>query len=112
MGMDELAQHPYLSLKSAHTTGMHERVLKAFRDAGQEPRILCECSSVTIILSLVAAGIGAAILPKSVLTTFPLPSIRMFELDCEPFYSEVGLIWIKDRYLSKSARHFIEVFSS
>jgi len=112
MGMEELARHPFLSLKSAHTTGMHERVLKAFHDAGEEPRILCECSSVTIILSLVAAGIGAAILPKSVLTTFPLPSIRMVELDCEPFYSEVGLIWIKDRYLSRSARHFIEVFSA
>jgi len=112
MGMEELARHPFLSLKSVHTTGMHQRVLKAFHDAGQEPRILCECSSVTIILSLVAAGIGATILPKSVLTTFPLPSIRMFELNSEPFYSEVGLIWIKDRYLSKSARHFIEVFSA
>src|SRR5690606_40150448 len=67
MGMGTLAQFPFLSLKSDLTTGMHDRVLKIFRESGHEPRILCECSSVAIILSLVAAGIGATILPKSVL---------------------------------------------
>jgi len=111
MGMGELSEHPFLSLKSDHTIGMHERVLKAFRESGYEPHILCECSSVAIILALIAAGIGATILPKSVITSFPLMNIRMVELSHEPFYSEVGLIWIKNRYLSKSARHFIETFA-
>src|SRR5690606_39235337 len=97
MGMGTLAQFPFLSLKSDLTTGMHDRVLRTFREAGHEPRILCECSSVAIILSLVAAGIGATILPKSVLASFPLTNIVMYEMTHTPFYSEVGLIWIKDR---------------
>ncbi|MFC0212968.1 LysR family transcriptional regulator [Paenibacillus chartarius] len=111
LGMEALAEHPFLSLKSNMTTGMHDRVLKAFHESGHEPRILCECSSVAIILALVAAGIGATILPKSVLASFPLTSITMYELAHTPFYSEVGLVWIKDRYLSKSARNFIETFA-
>jgi LysR family transcriptional regulator, salicylic acid-responsive activator of bsdBCD len=111
MEMGALAQYPFLSLKSDLTTGMHDLVLKTFHESGYEPRILCECSSVTIILALVAAGIGATILPKSVVASFPLASVVMFELAHTPFYSEVGLIWIKDHYLSKSARNFIETFS-
>ncbi|MCC2686673.1 MAG: LysR family transcriptional regulator [Paenibacillaceae bacterium] len=110
LGMAELAQYPLLSLKSNLTTGMHNRMMEAFREAGQEPHVLCECSSITVILSLVAAGIGATILPKSVIASLPLPGIAMRELALTPFYSEVGLIWIKDRYLSKIARNFIEMF--
>ncbi|PYE45824.1 LysR family transcriptional regulator [Paenibacillus barcinonensis] len=108
--MGEMAQYPFLSLKSDLTTGMHDRVLKSFRESGHEPHILCECSSVAIILALVTAGIGATILPKSVLASFPLTSIALYELSHTELYSEVGLIWIKDRYLSKSARNFIKTF--
>lgn len=111
MEIGTLAQYPFLSLKSDQTTGMHDLVLRTFRESGHEPHILCECSSVAIILALVAAGIGATILPQSVLTSFPLTSIVMHELTHTPFYSEVGLVWIKDRYLSKSARNFIETFT-
>ncbi|WP_138493596.1 LysR family transcriptional regulator [Paenibacillus pinistramenti] len=108
--IEALAEYPFLSLKSDLTIGMHELVLKTFREAGYEPNILCECSSVAIILALVAAGIGAAILPKSVIASFPLTSIEVYELTHTPLYSEVGLIWIKDRYLSRIARNFIETF--
>jgi DNA-binding transcriptional LysR family regulator len=110
LGLAALAQYPWLSLKSDLTTGMHDRVLKAFHEAGHTPQILCECSSVTVILSLVAAGIGATILPKSVITSLPLAGTSAYELAHTPYYSEVGLIWIKDRYLSKGARNFIKMF--
>lgn len=110
LGLDELSKYPFLSLKSDLTIGMHERLLKAFREAGHEPRVLCECSSVAIILALVSAGIGATILPKSVIASFPLSTITMYELAHAPFYSEVGLIWMKNRYLSRSAQHFIDTF--
>ncbi|OXM85577.1 LysR family transcriptional regulator [Paenibacillus rigui] len=108
--MQELAAFPFLTLKTDYTTGMHERVLNEFRKAGMEPQILCECSSVAIILAMVAAGIGATILPKSVMSSFPLTNIKMLDMRNADFYSDVGIVWLKDRYLSKNAQHFIEMF--
>lgn len=110
MSMRELADYPFLTLKTDQTTGMHERVVKEFKQYGIEPKILCECSSVAIIIALVAAGIGATILPKSVMASFPLTNIAMFDIANADFHSEVGIVWLKDRYLSKSARHFIDMF--
>jgi len=108
--MRELVQYPFITLKSDQTVGMHAKVLKEFRQAGFEPDIICECSSVAIIIALVAAGIGATILPKSVIASFPLANIAALPIANTEFHSDVGIVWLGDRYLSKAARRFIETF--
>lgn len=110
IGMRELAEYPFITLKTDQTTGMHARVLREFRQSGLEPPILCECSSVAIIVALVAAGIGATILPKSVTASFPLADVAACTIAGTDFHSEIGIVWLKDRYLSKSAREFIDMF--
>ncbi|TBL81332.1 LysR family transcriptional regulator [Paenibacillus thalictri] len=109
--MKELADFPFLTLKTDRTVGMHERVIKECRDHGFEPQVICECSSVTIILSLVAAGIGATVFPKSVMSSFTLLGIKVLAISDTDFQSDVGVLWLKDRYLSKSARRFIDIFA-
>ncbi|PWW05272.1 DNA-binding transcriptional LysR family regulator [Paenibacillus cellulosilyticus] len=106
-----LADYPFLTLKTDQTIGMHKQVMSEFRKSGLTPNIICECSSVAIILSLVAAGIGATVLPKSVVAMSPIDSLRMLRIEDAEFQSEVGIVWLKDRYLSKSARHFIEQYT-
>ncbi|MBW7477213.1 LysR family transcriptional regulator [Paenibacillus oenotherae] len=108
--MRELAQYPFLTLKTDQTTGMHAKVVNEFRQNGLEPQILCECSSVAIILAFVAAGIGATILPKSVMASFPLNNMRMYDITNAEFQSDVGIVWLQDRYLSKTAKRFIDTF--
>ncbi|MNH85915.1 HTH-type transcriptional regulator CynR [compost metagenome] len=111
MNMRELADLPFLTLKTDQTTRMHEQVLQECRRHGFEPNIICECSSVAIIIALVAAGIGATVLPESVMSAFPIPQIRTVQLSDAHFQSDVGLVWLKERYLTKSARRFIERFA-
>ncbi|MUT65397.1 LysR family transcriptional regulator [Paenibacillus sp. NEAU-GSW1] len=110
MNMRELADLPFLSLKTDRTTGMHHQVMIEARAHGFEPKVICECSSVAIIMALVAAGIGATVFPKSVMASFPLSTIRMLTIADADFQSEVGILWLKDRYLSNSARYFIDMF--
>jgi len=110
MTLQELASFPFLTLKTDRTTGMHNQVFQEFKRLGLEPRIISECSSVAIAISLVAAGIGAAILPKSVMNSFAPQSIRKIAISNAEFQSEVGIVWLRDRHLSKSARHFMEMF--
>jgi len=111
ISMKELASFPLLTLKTDYTTRMHEQVVSECRRHGFEPDIICECSSVAIIMSLVAAGIGATVFPKSVMSSFPSDVVRTLEIKDADFQSDVGILWLKNRYLSKSARHFIELFS-
>ncbi len=109
MTMEELAGFPFLTLKTDRTTGMHNQVFHEFKRFGLEPRIVSECSSVAIAISLVAAGIGAAVLPNSVMRSFAPPSITKIAIENAQFQSEIGVVWLRDRHLSKSARHLMEM---
>lgn len=109
--MRELANLPFLTLKTNRTTRMHEQVLEECRQHGFEPDIIAECSSVAIIVALVAAGIGITVLPESVMSAFPIPQIKTLRLSDAEFHSDVGIVWMKERYLTKSARWFIDHFA-
>jgi len=108
--MKDLADLPLLTLKTDETTGMHNRVVNECRRHGFEPKVICECSSVAIIIALVAAGIGATVFPKSVMASFPSPVIRMLPITDLLLQSDVGIVWLQERYLSKLAQRFIAHF--
>jgi DNA-binding transcriptional LysR family regulator len=110
INMKDIASFPFLTLKTDKTTRMHDQVVNECKRHGFEPSIICECSSVAIIMSLIAQGIGATVFPKSVMSSFPNNVVRMLEIKDADFQSEVGILWLKDRYLSKSAQYFIDSF--
>ena len=108
--LNELANYPLVTLKTDQTTHMHEQVIQAFYQAKLEPEVICECSSVAITVALIAEGIGIALLPQSVMSSFNDPRVVMVPLTEGNLTSEFALIWLKDHYLPKSARFFIESF--
>jgi DNA-binding transcriptional LysR family regulator len=110
--MKELAAFPFLTLKTDKTTQMHEQVVSECKRHGFEPNVVCECSSVAIIMSLIAEGIGATVFPKSVMSSFTTGVVKMLEIEDADFQSAVGILWLKDRYLSKSAQQFIDSFQT
>ncbi|WP_339268763.1 LysR family transcriptional regulator [Paenibacillus sp. FSL K6-1330] len=110
ISMRELAEYPFLSLKTDLTIGMHERVIQEFKRGELEPHVICECSSVAIIVALVAEGIGATILPESVMSSFAIPNIRTLSITSADFQSDVGIVWLRDHVLSNRARHFLATF--
>jgi DNA-binding transcriptional LysR family regulator len=108
--MNEIASWPLLALKSDRTVKLHEKIVKECRRFGFEPNIICECSSVAIIIALVKEGIGAAILPKSVMSSFPMKEMNMFTILDAELHSDVGIVWLKERGLSRRAQAFIDTF--
>ncbi len=108
--MKELVNFPLITLKTDQTTQMHERLVSECRKNGIEPNIICECSSVAISMSLIAAGIGATVFPKSVMTTHSTSAVHMLDIEDADFESEVGLLWLKNRHLSRRAQCFIDGF--
>lgn len=106
--LSELADLPLLTLKTDQTTHMHEQVLAACSKQGFEPTIICECSSVALTLALIAQGMGVALLPRSVLSSFMDPRIKIIPLADGELTSDIGLIWLKDHYVPKRVQFFIE----
>lgn len=110
--MNELKDIPLLLLHRISGVGQFEIVLQECRQHGFEPNVICECPDVSMLLSLVTAGVGATIIPKSSLTSFPLPNLQTLEIEDSTLYSESAIIWLKDRHLSKQAKRFIETFET
>lgn len=109
VALRELAETPLLSLKTDRTTRMHEAVLQQFARNGLKPRFVCECASVALVLTLVASGIGAAILPRSALSAATIPSVRRLDIPDLELESETGVVWLKNRRLSGRARRFADI---
>ncbi len=109
MTLEQLARFPFLTLKTDRTTGMHTQVFDQFKRLGLEPKIVSECSSVAIAISLVSAGIGAAILPESIMNSFAPPNVAKISIQDADLQSNIGVVWLRDRHLSKSARHLMDM---
>lgn len=110
IGLDELSNVPLMLLQRFKGVGLYEIIIEACRKKHFEPNIICQCSDADMILSLVREGVGASFLPRSVLQSIPTEGLKILELEEFSIPSESAVIWLKDRYLSKSAVTFIDTF--
>jgi DNA-binding transcriptional LysR family regulator len=78
----------------------------ALTRAGVEPQIALEANDFALVRSLVAQGIGMAILPRSFLER-PGPRIFFRPLS-PPLRMDVVLWWRRDRRLTPAARAFVD----
>jgi DNA-binding transcriptional LysR family regulator len=78
----------------------------AFERAGVTPEIALECNDLALVRSLVAQGIGLAIIPRS-FAELPGPEIAVRRLQPR-LRITVALWWRRGRHLSPAARAFVE----
>ncbi|MBP1989188.1 LysR family transcriptional regulator [Paenibacillus eucommiae] len=107
--LEEIAGLPLLVLKSDRTIGLYDKIMMEYRMRGLVPNVRCECSSVAITISLIMAGMGVAVMPASVVSSFPFQGLVILPIRDMELHSDVGVVWLKDRYLSKSAEVFIRL---
>lgn len=83
----------------------------AFRDAGLSRRVICEVNEWTMVLDLVAAGVGVALVPQGLdFTVHPLPraSLRLIPLAGIRLERRVDLVLPKGHAASPAARRFLD----
>jgi DNA-binding transcriptional LysR family regulator len=107
---DLLQNFPLLLIHRIKGEGIYERILKEFQRHDVEPNILVECPDVNILLTLITEGIGGSILPKSSVPPILLKEVQVLDIIDIPLQSETVLVYLKERYLSKAAQRFIELF--
>lgn len=109
ISMKELSDIPLVMVVREDKYGMYSSFHNLCFKQGIKLNVVCECHDASIIFSFVAAGMGAAVLPKSTLLPNQL-DIDIIEIDDCSLYNKTTLIWNKDRPLSKVAQKFIATF--
>ncbi len=113
--MSMLRDEPFILLKKGQ--GFRQITIDLCKSAGFEPRMVFESSNIETVQSLVAAGMGIALVPRMVTRDLGLPSAPVYFSLAEPAPTRTLVIaYRKGRYLSKAAEAFIatltEVISS
>ncbi|MBB4826736.1 DNA-binding transcriptional LysR family regulator [Sporosarcina luteola] len=109
ISLHDIQEFPLL-LPSKEGMGIHYLILEGFSRFELKPHIIGECSDISILMDLVASNFGASIVPETVLKRHQGKPIRSYRLeDSSNLSAPVGLVWLKDHYLSKTAQHFIDL---
>jgi DNA-binding transcriptional LysR family regulator len=106
ISLAKLAQEPFVFYKG----GARDTALVACRAAGFEPRIACESSELETIRSLVAAGLGIAILPQ-LATRQPAANCVAVRLRGDPVERQVAVLSRAGHTASPSAAVFREILA-
>lgn len=104
VSLEELRAEPLIAFGRGAST--RRRVDDALTEAGVHPRIALEANDLALVRSLVAQGLGLAILPRSFLER-PGEAISLSALS-PPLRLAVVLWWQRGRRLSPAARAFVD----
>ncbi|WP_411679755.1 LysR family transcriptional regulator [Clostridium thailandense] len=77
---------------------------------GFEAKIICKNDDARTTLLWAQSGIGLAIVPKSAFNLVKNENLRFVEIDESSLETSIAAIWMKNRYLSTAAKHFLEFF--
>lgn len=78
------------------------------RKYGFSLNTIMETSSATSIISLVKANVGGTLLPYPLIQAMNEPTLRCIRITDDPPYRHFEIIHRSDRYLTQSAKAFIE----
>jgi DNA-binding transcriptional LysR family regulator len=88
----DLARQPLILFPRQSAPAFHDLITGWFAAGGREPRHGQEAIQMQTILSLVSAGLGVALVPRS-LRALGRAGVRYLDLEGEPPRIETGLLW-------------------
>ena len=89
---------------------LHGHILDACRRSGFEPHVASESSHWDFLVEMVAAGIGVALLPRTLCRRLEQePRVRTVPLGEPVIPWDVALIWRRDRHLPPATRAWLDL---
>lgn len=88
---------------------LYDRIIEECSKHGFYPTIACESSQKDLIVEMVAAKVGIALLPKTICEKLQNDKIVSIPFKQENLFLELGLTWRKNKYLSFAVREFIDL---
>jgi DNA-binding transcriptional LysR family regulator len=101
----EIAELPLIGFRTCRTTRQVEARL---RIAGQEPKIVFRSDDNGTVQGMVAAGVGAALVPRLTVEESN-DGVKMLDLGDRVPPRTLGIAWHRDRHRSPSAEAFVDL---
>jgi len=104
----EIQNWPLL-LPSTEGLGVHYSILEAFSRFQLQSHIVGECSDTALLMNLIATGFSSSIVPETILKQFEDLPLHAYKIPASELSTSVGLVWMKNHYLSKAAQNFVDL---
>lgn len=107
LALEDFAQEPFVGFHRSVGAGIHDQMIALCAAAGFTPRIVQEAGEASTLISLAAAGLGAAILPASC-DHIQIDGACFVALSNPAAHSEVQLAWRREG-VTPLMRHFTDL---
>jgi DNA-binding transcriptional LysR family regulator len=107
IALEEVTKTPVIMFPPTHRCRKMIDLACSVQGFDLNPKI--ETSTIESLLMLVRSGAGISILSKTLLELYPYPELKVIPLTKPNLKREVGVIYLKDRYMGKAAKEFIEL---
>lgn len=108
VSLKEISKKP-LILPSNEGLGIYKMIVSEFSRLHIKPVVKSECSDIKLLLELVKQGFGVTVVPESVVKTYDTHQLYSYQLEERDLTSTVGVIWSKERYLTKTVENFLHM---
>jgi DNA-binding transcriptional LysR family regulator len=107
VGLRSLASEPFIIIARSRSASFYDHVLSVCAAAGFAPRIGQEADELFTILSLVRAGLGVSLVPRSA-ALLRLEGVRFYDLGMPEAAWHIALAWHRDSDRVPLVRRFVE----
>jgi DNA-binding transcriptional LysR family regulator len=107
-GLRSVASEPFIIITRARSASFYDHALSICAASGFAPRIVQEASELFTVLSLVGAGLGVSLVPRSA-ALMRLPGVRFREVRLPEAAWNIAMAWRRDARAVPLVQRFIEM---
>ncbi|GKU26666.1 LysR family transcriptional regulator [Clostridium folliculivorans] len=85
-------------------------IIETFEKSGFKPNIICKTDDARSTLLWAESGIGIALVPKAAIKLVGSTTLKYKPINEKVLQTQIAAIWVKNRYLSTAAKHFLKTF--
>ena len=108
LGLRSVAAEPFIIIARGRSASFYDHALSVCAATGFAPRIVQEADELFTVLSLVRAGLGVSLVPRSA-ALLRLPGVRFRELTLPEAAWNIALAWHRDSARVPLVRRFVEM---
>jgi DNA-binding transcriptional LysR family regulator len=95
LGLRSVASEPFIIVARARSASFYNHALAICAASGFTPRVVQEANELFTVLSLVGAGLGVSLVPRST-ALMRLPGVRFREVKLGEAAWDIGLAWRRE----------------
>jgi len=108
VGLRSVAGEPFIIIARTRSASFYDHALSVCAAAGFAPRIVQEASELYTVLSLVRAGLGVSLVPRSA-ALMRLRGVRFRDLTTPKAAWNIAVAWRRDSNAAPLVRRFVEM---